>query len=97
MKVVYNSCYGGFSLSEEAKARFARAKGKEPKDIYVYDIERSDPDLVQIVEDMNRQAGNSLADLQIEDVPAGARWRIDEYDGMESVMLITDYDWHIAT
>jgi len=37
-----------------------------------------------------------FADLQIEDVPAGIAYRIDEYDGNERVMTNSSYDWKIA-
>ncbi len=36
------------------------------------------------------------ADLKIEDVPSGSLWRIDEYDGRESVMTQGDYQWKLA-
>ena len=113
MKVVYNACYGGFSLSDEAIVRYLQLKGwvfTTEKDEYGFihykvegqdrwyhrDIPRADKHLVQVVEEMGKAANGRFADLAIEDVPSGARWRIDEYDGFESVMKDTDYEWQIA-
>lgn len=61
-----------------------------------YDIDRTDPALVQTVEEMGDRAGSDYSKLRIEDVPTGALWRIDEYDGSERVMTQTDYDWKVA-
>lgn len=62
-----------------------------------YNIERDDPILVQVVEELGEEASGSCANLQIAEVPAGTAYRIDEYDGNESVMTTSsDYDWKIA-
>lgn len=60
------------------------------------DIARTDLILVQVIEELGAEANGTFADLHIEDVSAGQRWRIAEYDGSESVMTIDDYEWHIA-
>ncbi len=122
MKVVYNACFGGFSLSDAAMHRYAELKGfqvyPEPwifgthfwlspptgdeeadarrKMLVAYDIPRDDETLVQIVEEMGDAASGRCADLQIEDVPSGTLWRIDEYDGNERVMAQDAYEWKIA-
>lgn len=62
----------------------------------VSEISRTDPALVQVVEELGDAANDSFADLYIVDVPAGTQYRIDEYDGRESVMTIDDYDWSVA-
>ena len=143
MKIVYNLCFGGFSISEIAVLRYAELKGlkvypekdkfgfitywtippgQQPKkrnmldwaDVPLEDkkaynkaytkhtisnrnIPRSDPLLVQVVEELGAGANGSYAELAIADIPAGTRYRIDEYDGSEQVMQIEDYDWEIAT
>jgi len=61
-----------------------------------YDIDRTDPALVQVVEELGDRANGVCADLGIVDIPAGTKYRIDEYDGLESVMTIDDYEWSIA-
>lgn len=95
-KVVYNACYGGFSLSEGAIARYKEIKGSVPDNFYPRDIERDDPALVQVVEELGSKANGHCAALQIEDVPKGTEWRIDEYDGNESVATKDSYEWKTA-
>lgn len=46
---------------------------------------RSDPILVQLVEEMGADANGSCADLKIIEVPDGVEWEIEEYDGNEHV------------
>lgn len=68
-----------------------------PIKFYDFEIEdRTDPALVQVVEELGKVASGSCADLCIEDVPKGTLYRIDEYDGSETVMTQSDYDWKIA-
>ena len=62
----------------------------------VYDLLRTDPALVQVVEELGERANGSYAQLFIADVPSGTRYRIDEYDGLESVMTVDDYEWSVA-
>ena len=137
-KIVYNACYGGFSLSDAAIERYAEIKGitlyydNDPCHYSHYylcppeeyerilaeerlnpvspdryarsnalyfsdrDIERNDPALVQVVEELGDAANGMCAELQIRDLPAGTLYRIDEYDGLESVMTNDDYEWKVA-
>lgn len=61
-----------------------------------YDFERDDPILVQVVEELGDRANGEHARLRIAQVMEGTRYRIDEYDGNETVMTVDDYDWNIA-
>lgn len=98
MKIVYNACYGGFSLSDKAIARYWEIKATPiPERWYNRNIKRDDPILVQVVEELKDEANGDFANLQIKDVPSGIKWRIDEYDGYEDVMTPDDYEWNIAT
>lgn len=92
-KIVYNGCYGGFGLSDDAFRAYCERGGTARS---YYDIDRTDPILVQIVEEFGEKADNRFSRLLIRELPAGTKYRIDEYDGMESVMTIDDYDWKIA-
>ncbi len=94
-KIVYNACYGGFGLSAEAEKRYAEIKGI-PKCPYDRDIPRNDAALVQVVEEMGDSASGDCAKLRIYELPDGLHYRIDEYDGIESVMTRNDYDWSVA-
>lgn len=136
-KIVYNACYGGFSLSNEAIVRYAEIKGitlyseegsmfthyylcppeefkrlvdednakpihpgryARSNEMYFSDrsIERNDPALAQVVEELGDRANGVCAKLRIEDVPASTLYRIDEYDGFESVETKDTYDWKVA-
>jgi hypothetical protein len=111
-KVVYNTCYGGFGLSDKAVQRYSdlTGLGLTFHKIYVTghwefpngdwwdekDLSRSDPILIQVVEELGEEANGNYAKLAFREVEAGTKYRIDEYDGMESVMTIDDYEWSIA-
>lgn len=59
-------------------------------------ISRSDPILVQVVEELGDAASGGYAKLRIAEVPSGGRYRIDEYDGFESVETPESYQWETA-
>jgi hypothetical protein len=95
-KVVYNSCFGGFSLSQRAAELLAKRKGWDEPDTYPM-IPRHDADLVSVVELLGFDAASGdHAELAICNLPDGARYRIDEYDGSERVMQPEDYEWILA-
>ena len=96
-KIVYNSSYGGFGLSDEAEIRYRELTDNiNNEDFDVCIIDRADPILVQVVEELGEKANDNYTSLHIAEVPAGTRYRIDEYDGYESVMTIDDYEWKVA-
>jgi len=49
------------------------------------DIERNDPHLVQVVEELLDKADGSYAKLKIVQVPDDVKWHIKEYGGYEHV------------
>jgi hypothetical protein len=95
-KVVYNTRFGGFSLSQLAADLLAKRKGWDESDTYPL-ISRHDRDLVAVVEALGCEtASGDHAELAICELPDGARYRIDEYDGCERVMQPEDYEWTLA-
>jgi len=145
VKVVYNACHGGFSLSHKAMLRIAELKGvklwpqkderfrsiesytywtvppdKWVKELspgewsklsvaerqahnvkwegktvdWVRDIKRSDPQLVQAVEELGDEANGAHAVLRVAEVHG--KYHITEYDGYESVETPDDIDWEEA-
>jgi hypothetical protein len=52
---------------------------------YERDIERNDPVLVEIVEQLGKKANGSYADLDIVEIPDGVNYVVEEYDGKEWV------------
>ena len=91
MKVVYNDCYGGFSLSKEAIDWYKELTGKLGE-IYARDISRHDPALVKVVETLGAKADGYLASLRVKEIK-GNKYRIEEYDGVESVVEPDDIEW----
>lgn len=103
MKVVINSCYGGFSLSERAIELLFDKKGwtlvkkvldssftsyykdsiEEDNYFYEGDIDRNDPELVAVVEELGDEANGWAAELKIIDIPNDVKWYNEEYDGLE--------------
>lgn len=92
-KIVYSACYGGFGLSEKALARYKELGGVSD---YDHDIARTDPLLVQVVEELGEEANNAFSKLCMIALPAGTKYRIEEYDGFETVMTFEDYKWETA-
>lgn len=93
-KIVYNACYGVFSLSEKAIA-LCTERGLKV-DRFGREVDRASPILAQVVEELGGDADGGFADLQIAEVASGVKYRIDEYDGLESVMTVDDYEWSVA-
>lgn len=100
VKIVYNSCYGGFGLSDAALARYSELSGIDRDSVDMLHCDdwscRHDPLLVQVVEELGKAANDTYSDLRIVEVPSGTKYRIDEYDGNETVMTPDNYVWEIA-
>ncbi len=82
MKIVINRCFGGFGLSDKAIELYITRTNKPTAD---YDIERNDPELVKIVEELGDEASGVHAKLRVIEVPDDVKWHIHEYDGNEHV------------
>jgi hypothetical protein len=52
-----------------------------------YDMtqDRSDPDLIAVIEEMGDKANSWAADIAIVEIPDDVKWHIHEYDGLEHV------------
>lgn len=138
MKIAINKCFGGFSLSPHAVARYLSLKGEQcffyehtkysfrdgadlhekvelpdlkrsifcphsftkdhgpsftsfpnrADDGYFYygDIKRSDPLLIQTIEELGPEAcSGACAEIVVVEIPDGIDWEISEYDGMEHI------------
>jgi hypothetical protein len=96
-KIVYNNCFGGFGLSKAAINRYWELKGQpEPEGWWESELRRDDPLLVQVVEELGAEASDWAGELSIRELETGTKYRIDEYDGLETVMTIDEYKWEIA-
>ena len=83
MKIVINTCYGGFGLSKEALALYNERAGTAIK--YEDDIKRNDLILIEIVEQLGEAANGGFAKLKVVKIPDDVQWQIEEYDGNEWV------------
>lgn len=50
-----------------------------------FDDKRTDPVLVQVVEELGEASSGRYADLQVVTIPDGTEYTIEEYDGLEHV------------
>ena len=120
-KVVINTCYGGFGITDEAMKMYLERKGipykmvksefstwnheyfekadpnQEQEVPDTFDLERDDPVLIEVIEELGleRSAG-PYAKLEIEDIPKGTLYRIEEYDGREWIEYKDSVDWKMA-
>jgi hypothetical protein len=88
-KVVHNACIGSFNLSDEACSLGQSISGDSNWDYS--EIPRHDPVLIEVVERLGSKASGENAKLEIAEV--SGKYRIDEYDGAESVKTPDSYDW----
>jgi hypothetical protein len=94
IEVLYNSCYGGFSLSEEAKEMY---KAKTDVILYGYDshVNRTNKILLEIYHEFKlkeKKFSGQCACIEIKKIHKKYKncYIISEYDGLEDVMI--DYD-----
>lgn len=94
-KVVYNACYGGFGLSRDALIYLRDKYQLEISangDYLVNDIDRHDPRLVDVVETLGGKVNDMCSNLVVAVIESPV-YRIDEYDGFESVETPDSYEW----
>ena len=143
MKIVINTCYGGYGISALALQELAKRKGREcyfftsnirlrthtpitveqTKDVLMWSAysvpnpddfrlnerdsdglyksaneralkislnsleeDRTDPDLISIVEELGDEANTRFSKLKVIEIPDDCDWEINDYDGIESVI-----------
>lgn len=94
-KIVINSCYGGFSLSKKAVKWLTEHGSNEARYTHIYGYwsgSRHNPLLVKCVEELGDEASGACAQLEIETIE-GNLYRIEEYDGMETVITPSNQDY----
>jgi hypothetical protein len=89
-KIKYLTLSGiAFTLEEQPDRDSQFKKGHiimvNGQEYWERDIDRDDPMLVKIVQEMDADANGNHAKLKIVEIPADVKWQIDEYDGSEWV------------
>jgi hypothetical protein len=90
-KIVINTCFGGFGLSDEAIAMYRERKGiaAGQRATYADELARDDADLIAVVETLGAEkASGRHANLKVVEVPMWLQekgWDIEEYDGSEHI------------
>jgi len=108
IKVVYNSCFGGFSISKKCAERMAELGSEEAKAMLQehanddmpfwhggWDGDRHDPMLVEAIEKLGDEASGDCASL-VRVTIEGDRYIISEYDGRESITTPEDINWVVV-
>ncbi len=58
--------------------------------------DRTDPHLLAVILELGEEANGDHAQLKIRELPAGTKYIIDEYDGIEAVVTLDEHEWRIA-
>ena len=127
MKILINTCFGGYNLSYEAMLRYAELKGiavypenslgglytywlvpeservdqsnwrsmskeEQKASSKLYEEQtlcnsgfRTDPTMIQVVEELGTKANGRCAELKIVEIPDGMHYTIEEFDGKEHI------------
>lgn len=85
-RIVINKCFGGFGLSKKAIDLYkTKTEMEDDFNLYAHDIERDDPILIEVIEELGEEANGACAELKIVEIPDDVKWEIEEYDGIEWV------------
>lgn len=60
-------------------------KGKKIKKEYLNDIDRTNPLLIQVIEELGDEASGRFSKIKIIEIPDDMKYEIEDYDGMETV------------
>lgn len=94
MKIVINTCYGGFGISKEAAQWMAeRGDNAAIRDLasehfYGYGLneDRTNPLLIEAIETLGALAvSGNMSALKVVEIPDGVSYEIADYDGCESI------------
>ena len=84
MKLVINCCYGGFDIPDEVLEELGYTYSDSPN-------LRGDLRLIKMVEENPKRFEAYHAKLKVVEIPdAATDYKIDDYDGMESVIYVLD-------
>ena len=94
MKVLINTQYGGYSISQLALELIAERK--QVPTIDQYSLPRTDPDAIHVFNQLGSEVfSGRLADVSLREITAD-KYFIDEYDGMETIVTPDQIKWLTA-
>jgi len=89
MKVLLNSCYGGFSFSEEFVSYLKNNSSFDVQFLHRPEL-RHNEELINHIENFGIEAANGICSrLEIVHIYDGAEYFISEYDGYEDITTYT--------
>lgn len=91
--VLYNNCYGGYNISDEAKKLYKEYTDND-YDKNKYKIERHCPYLIKVFETLGSERfGSSYSQIKSHKIPIYMEhyYSIYEYDGLESVEIQSEW------
>ena len=83
-KVVINTCFGGFGLSQKAIDLYKTLTNKQ-EEVYDWEIPRDCRHLVHTVETLQEVSSARYAQLKVVEIPDHISWYISDYDGVETI------------
>ena len=82
-RVVFPEHYVWASLPQEE--RQAMNEKCRTQQIYEREMERTDPILIQVIEELGDQCNTKVSSPKVVEIPDDVKWTIEEYDGLEWV------------
>jgi hypothetical protein len=77
MKIVINSDFGGFGVSEKVDSEMG----------YKFNYsDRTNPQFVEIVERLGEEANDCSSHLKVIEIPDNIEWEIFDFDGQETIV-----------
>ncbi len=83
-------------LEANEKTKYDSSKIFYVMDALRYFLRRHDPDLVAVVEALDKEVNGTFSDLAIKEIE-GDMYDIEEYDGKETVVTPDDIGWTVIS
>jgi hypothetical protein len=86
MKVLYNTCYGGFNFSNEFTEEFNNRNTERLTPLETRHEERTDPSVIALFEEKGSEwSSGRHSKLDIIEIPDDVEFTVEEYDGIETI------------
>lgn len=94
MKILINTCCGGFCLSQEFQNIFNERHPDRPlENGRLGRKQRADTDIITLFEELgSEKSSDDYSKIEIYEIPYGMKWSVHDYDGMERVEYTLPYE-----